>query len=434
MAAPNLKVLIAGGGVAGHSFAYWLTRTHLNVAITIVERAPEPRTSGQAIDIRGPAIEVIRRMNLEDTIRSRHTTEIGLTIIDATGKVVGQFDASGDSNKQANATSEFEILRADLTQLLLEAIDGDSNIKYIYGDAIQSMTQTEQTVNVTLRSGSSETYDLVVAADGATSKTRSLFLPEDILQDCYKFIGQYIAFFSIPSQKEDNKFWKWYNTSRGRMAAIRPHRNPATMGAYLCITTPAKTTKDPKVEEALDTGIDQQKALLHEYFEDAGWQSKRILDGMDIAEDFYMNRCALVKLPKWSNGRALVLGDAAHATFGVGTSFAIEGAYVLAGELSKIKSASDVPEALRKYEAEFRPWVDDQQSFPPGFPQMMNPQTGWGLSIMRSIIWTVSKTKVYKLIGMGGEIKPSKWKLPDYDWKKIQKGEVGSVPAPLNKA
>jgi hypothetical protein len=85
----------------------------------------------------------------------------------------------------------------------------------------------------------------------------------------------------------------------------------------------------------------QKNVCLHKYFENAGWQSKRILQGMDHADDFYMIRAAQVKLLRWTNGRALVLGDAAWAIFGVGTSLAIEGAYILEGELWKIQNSSE---------------------------------------------------------------------------------------------
>jgi 2-polyprenyl-6-methoxyphenol hydroxylase-like FAD-dependent oxidoreductase len=55
------------------------------------------------------------------------------------------------------------------------------------------------------------------------------------------------------------------------------------------------------------------------------------------------------------------LGDAAFATMGVGTSLAMTGAYCIAGELSKIESADQVPDALQKYEDIFRPWVEKHQ-------------------------------------------------------------------------
>lgn len=79
-----------------------------------------------------------------------------------------------------------------------------------------------------------------------------------------------------------------------------------------------------------------------------------------------------MKLLKWTNGHALVLGDAAFTTFGVGTSLAIESAYLLAGELSKIQSSNDVPQALEKYEV-FCPFYAKMEELPPGVPQIAMP-------------------------------------------------------------
>ncbi len=410
MSALRLKVLIAGAGIAGPCLAYWLTKTRLDISITIVERSPSPRVTGQAIDIRGPAVEIIKQMKLEEAVRSRHTTEEGAIFVNSSGKSFAQFNA-GDS-----FTAEYEILRADLSQLFLEATEGLGNVQYIYGDSVKSLEQTDEDINVTFSGGSKGTFDLLVAADGSTSTTRPLILDEQVLKNSYKFLGQYIAFFSIPSRPTDTKLWHWYNAAKGLGIMIRPHRNTSSMGAYLCITMPARGQRDPAVENAMDKGTEETKRMLHEYFENAGWEAKRVLEGMDHAEDFYMSRAAQVKLSKWTNGRALVMGDAAFATFGIGTSLAIESAYLLAGELSKIQSRNDVPQALEKYEEVFRPFYAKMEELPPGFPQIAFPQTAWGLRFRESALWFVSKTKIYKLFQGGSGID---WKLPGYDWAVI---------------
>ena len=407
MSAPKLKVLVAGAGIAGSCLAYWLAKTRLDIAITIIERSPSPRVTGQSIDIRGPAVEIIKRMKLEEAVRSRHTTEEGIRFVNPLGKIFAQFNA-GES-----FTAEYEILRGDLSQLFLEATEGLGKVKYIYGDSVKSVQQTDKDINVTFAAGSKDTFDLVVAADGSTSKTRSMILDEQVLKDSYKFLGQYIAFFSIPSRPTDPKLWQWYNVPKGLSIMIRPHRNTSTMGAYLSVTTPARGQRDPAVEDALDKGTEDAKRMLHNYFENAGWEAKRVLEAMDNAEDFYMSRAAQVKLSKWTNGRALVLGDAAFATFGVGTSLAIESAYMLAGELSKIQSSNDIPQALEKYEEVFRPLYAKMEELPPGFPQFAFPQTAWGLWLRDSVLWFVSKTKMYKIFQGGSGID---WKLPCYDW------------------
>lgn len=75
----------------------------------LTERSPSPRVTGQSIDIHGPAIETIKRMKLEEAVRSRHTTEEGTTFLNSSGKIFAQFNA------------EYEILRADSSQIFLEA-------------------------------------------------------------------------------------------------------------------------------------------------------------------------------------------------------------------------------------------------------------------------------------------------------------------------
>jgi len=161
----------------------------------------------------------------------------------------------------------------------------------------------------------------------------------------------------------------------------RPHRSCSTTGAYFCIVTPARGQRGPAVENALDKGTEDTQRMLHDYFENAGWEAKRVLEGLDHAEDFYMSRAAQVKLSTWTNGRALVIGDAAFATIGIGTSLAIESTYVLAEELSQIPSSNDVPRALKRYEEVFRPMFAKTEEIPSFFPQLVFPQPTWGLWI-----------------------------------------------------
>jgi 2-polyprenyl-6-methoxyphenol hydroxylase-like FAD-dependent oxidoreductase len=75
----SYKILICGAGVAGPALAYWLTRIPhaANWSITVLERSPSPRTTGQAIDIRGPAVKVLQQMGVEAEVRQRHTNEKG---------------------------------------------------------------------------------------------------------------------------------------------------------------------------------------------------------------------------------------------------------------------------------------------------------------------------------------------------------------------
>lgn len=115
--------------------------------------------------------------------------------------------------------------------------------------------------------GSKDTSELVVAGDGFTSKTRLLILEKQALKDSYEFLGQHIAFFSIPSRPTNPELWQWYNAPKGLSIMMRPDRNTSTTGPYVYITMPARGLRDPAVEDAMDKGIEDTKPMLQKYFE-----------------------------------------------------------------------------------------------------------------------------------------------------------------------
>ena len=69
------RVLVAGASIAGPALAHWLRRR--GAEVTVVERAPELRPGGQAVDARGVAKEVIRRMGLDAAVRAARTETAG---------------------------------------------------------------------------------------------------------------------------------------------------------------------------------------------------------------------------------------------------------------------------------------------------------------------------------------------------------------------
>ena len=95
-------------------------------------------------------------------------------------------------------------------------------------------------------------------------------------------------------------------------------------------------------------------AVLRATYADAGWEAPRILAALDDAP-LYVDQIAQVRLPTWHRGRVAVLGDAAWCAgpFGTGTTSALAGAYVLAGELGA--TPDDVPAAFARYERLLRP-------------------------------------------------------------------------------
>jgi 2-polyprenyl-6-methoxyphenol hydroxylase-like FAD-dependent oxidoreductase len=103
---------------------------------------------------------------------------------------------------------------------------------------------------------------------------------------------------------------------------------------------------------------DQQKKILDTTFRGAGWETDRLLDEVSRSSDFYFDTVSQVRLSSYASGRVSLVGDAAYCpsfASGQGTSLALVGAYVLAGELAR---SEDHAAAFTAYERLLRPYVE----------------------------------------------------------------------------
>jgi 2-polyprenyl-6-methoxyphenol hydroxylase-like FAD-dependent oxidoreductase len=111
------------------------------------------------------------------------------------------------------------------------------------------------------------------------------------------------------------------------------------------------TTDQPLQTERFDRR--SQKQLLHEHFDQEGWECARILAALDACEEVYLDEVTQIHMNSWSQGRVALVGDAAFCPSllaGQGSALAMMAAYVLAGELSKRKAK---PEAAFEHYARF---------------------------------------------------------------------------------
>jgi len=413
-------VLIIGSGIAGPCLAFWLHKLLPSSTITILERAPEPRLGGRAVDIRSAALPIVERMGLLQAIKDKTTTEEGVDFVYTDGKTKASFPASGDSEAQS-MTSEYEILRGDMAKILYDNTKDMENVKYVFDETITKIDEIpEGKVNVTFANHLKPAlYDVVIGADGMSSRTRRTVFGHGPNNDDYLYrLGQYGAFFKIPRTDEDTNFAQWYNASHGRLILKRPDQYGTTR-VYMAVTD-SNLSRFDEIDEILKKkGVKEQKEWLAKQFEGAGWMTERMVKGMMDTDEFYMQQIAQVKMPEWSKGRVGLLGDAGYCPSpisGVGTGAAIVGAYVLAGELSR--TPEDVPGALKRYDATTRPFVEKVQKVIPGAPQIANPQTEWGLTLFNKTMGFLSYPFMRKFGGLLGKFVPAfggtQWDLPDY--------------------
>ena len=114
----------------------------------------------------------------------------------------------------------------------------------------------------------------------------------------------------------------------GLNASMRPSHDPALCKAGLAFRS------EPVAYDRRNT--DEQRALLTTTFRGRGLAVRRVARGGGEADDFYFDAFAQVHMPTISQGRVTLVGDAGYCASplsGMGTSLALVGAYVLAGEL-----------------------------------------------------------------------------------------------------
>jgi 2-polyprenyl-6-methoxyphenol hydroxylase-like FAD-dependent oxidoreductase len=374
----NGRVLISGAGVAGLALAHWLRR--YGFSPTVVERAGALRTGGQAIDIRGTAREAVERMGVMDAVRAHHTGTHGIAYVNTGGKRL--FEMRGaDFGDSGGIVAEIEILRGDLVDILHEAA-GDG-VEYIFDDVITGLTETADGVRATFRHAPAASFDVVVGADGLRSGVRRLAFGED--GDFVRDLGLYQAFFPARSRLDFDGWELMYNAPAGngvggRVAIVYPVGRGGEVRVLLSFASP--------VLPGDLRGTAAQKALLAQVYEGVGWELPGLIEQMWGVDDLYFDRSGEVRSDDWSSGRAVLLGDAAFGgSLGMGTSMALVGAYVLAGELAA--AGGDHQTAFRAYEDEMRDYVTANLRRPPGGTRGFAPSTRGGLWVRNQFMRTL---------------------------------------------
>ena len=339
------RVLVAGASIAGPALAHWLRRR--GAEVTVVERSPGLRPGGQAVDARGVAKEVIRRMGLDAAVRAARTDTAGAYTVDADGTVLETYRADDDGGD--GYIAEIEILRGDLSQVLHD--DTRDGVDYVFGDRIAGLAQDADGVDVTFAGGGRRRFDLVVGADGLHSSLRAMvFGPRERF---VHHLGMVLAFYSVPNEFGLDRWLLQYNEP-GRSALLRPIQD-ATRAMAMFSFSAAGFDVDHR-------DIDAQKRLLREQVTGLGWLTPRLLAHLDDTPDFYLDQVAQVVMERWSSGRVGLLGDAAFSASpmsGAGTGLALVGAYLLAGELAA--SGWDPEAGFAAYERQMRPYVEANQ-------------------------------------------------------------------------
>ena len=343
----NGKVLISGAGVAGLALAYWLDREGFTT--TLVERSPEFRRGGQAVDIRGVALDVVNAMNLLDDARALRTQLKGMSMLDADGNETQRTEERTFSAGRLDS-DDIEIFRDDLCELLMGAMS--DRVEFIYDDSIRSIDDQGARVAVTFASGLDRQFDLLIGADGIYSNVRKQCFDDE--STVVAPLGVVLALFSTPNLIGLID-WQLGHREGGVGYVIYPSHDKRELriGVGFAIPEPAVARSDTEAQKRLVAG---QCAHLQGEF-------PRFIDAMKVTDQFYYNELAQIRMPSWSKGRVVLAGDAAHCASpfsGQGTSLALVGAFVLVREL--VRHWDHPARAFAAYEHRMRPYVNLNQA------------------------------------------------------------------------
>ncbi len=338
----NKRVLISGAGIAGLTLAYWLKQ--YGFTPILIEKHPTLRAEGYKLDIRGVAVEVVRRMGLEEEIFESRTKIRRAIFVDDLGKHLTEThpDLCG-----VRAGGDLEIVRSNLCQILFKQV-GD--IECLFGDSITKISQGEMGVYVEFEKNEPQFFDLVVGADGIHSKVRNLVWGDE--SQFLRELGLYISFYSIPNFLNLDSVEIECHSPRRFIIAYCPPNGLAKVGFAFSSQRPQLDLRDQS----------QQQKFLQDAFNGAGWEVPRFLSFMKDAPDFYFDCIAQIHMPHWTEGRVALVGDSGYAVSpiaGQGASVALVGAYVLAGELAEANG--DYNRAFPSYERYLSEFIKKNQ-------------------------------------------------------------------------
>jgi 2-polyprenyl-6-methoxyphenol hydroxylase-like FAD-dependent oxidoreductase len=385
--------VVSGAGIAGPALAHQLTARGWTV--TVVERFPQRRNEGQNVDVRGAAREVIRLMGIDDDVRAANTGEVGMRFRTADGSQVAAFPISAPGGNDG-PTAELEILRGELSRILIErTID---RTDYRFSTQIADVTDHGDHVTATLDDGTAIDADLLVVAEGLRSRSRRFVTPAEVTD-----LGMYFAYATIPRDDADDRWWNWQHATESRTVHLRPD-NLGTTRAILTFMSDVRGLED------LDHA--DQITILRRTFAGIGGAAPRVLAELGDGAPMYFSAVGQLRNQLWSKGRIALLGDAAscNATFGgAGTSLALIGAYILAGELF---GANDIRSALARYQLLMRPFVDAAPYIRPSMLRLANPRTRTGIRALHAGARLVASPAGRAVIAVMGRGLVSADKLP----------------------
>jgi len=325
-----MRILVVGAGIGGLTLAGLLAQR--GVRPVVIDRAKAWGRVGYVLALWSNGIRALRPLGLGPRLmeRGRVVTEYAIGAPD--GRIVRTMHLGPLNRKHGPIV---QLHRAALHEALLEAVV-ERGVTVQLQTTVTSLRQQPDAVEVQFSDGTGDTFDLVVGADGIHSQIRGLLFGPG--GDRY-FGSTGWAFIVPPGLSVPAGITELWG--HRRYFGFYPYRQDQC-GVYCTMRSPQG------VEIPSERSID----VIRSHFRGFGGMVPAILAALDHPEEVFHDDVHEIRLRHWSQGRVVLLGDAAHAMppfGGMGGSMAMEDAFVLTEELSRFDPGR-IPLALACYQ------------------------------------------------------------------------------------
>ena len=341
------RPLVVGGGIAGFGLLRALS-LH-GVPCTLVERLATPPGSGLGLNLPGNALRALATLGLADEVVQRGMRIRRREYRNKVGRLLFAVDEEAFWGEVGPSVC---LRRGDLLDILRAST---AEVTPHWDTPLVHAEPVDEAVRVQLESGQTETYDFVVGANGVHSAVRRAVSPEESLRRSLMTEASWR--FTAPNPGVD--CWTVWSSARGTFLLI-PVDEQQVYG-YASTTRGGGAGDDPQWLPATFAGFPEPVRVT-------------VAALMDDPGQLHYSPVEEVHCQRWSRGRLVLIGDAAHATGPVwaqGAAMALEDALVLADLLAARSDWSTVGaefERLRRPRVRHLQAATDKMSRLAGLP------------------------------------------------------------------
>lgn len=339
------KILISGASFAGLSTAFWMNK--FGYQVTIIEIAPELKKGGTPVNILGTTIDTVKRMGLLDQIVANKLSMESMAFMNA-DDLTERLDYH-QKNQAERGEIEYEVERDFLLQLLYDAVKDQTT--FIFGDSITGLKETANQMEVSFQKEETQTFDLVFGCDGIHSAVRKHWFGQET--EFSLFLQTYFSISIVDKLLIPENTTQLYSEP-GKTIMLNAYNQKTDI--CLAFYSEKEFPYDYRNEQ-------QMRNIIVDHFKGTGWRTPELLEEMQQTTSFYFDKLCQMKMPSWSKGRVVLVGDAGYCASpaaGRGGSLAIDGAAALADALENCNA--DYEKAFDEYNRSFRPFIEEIQA------------------------------------------------------------------------